>query len=340
MPVTVLAVDPDVWKASATDLRCRLAISEIWENPATRDKYAIALDGGDLEDEYATLMKGPTVESDVKKILQDLVNQRDRSSRVCVVKPYMPQPLEAFIAQEHCDTPVEPVLIAMAASQDAPKVTLLLVGNDTIRPRALHHPYITRSLRHLFREMIAKPFTVKCATDYALLRDDKAFHTLNSRVFEDQIRSIMQQRTGRRYGLMPSLERITPKNVYHYRCADGHCSGEVDVYLYLDLPDCRLVWIGECELREEGNEGVFTNLEKVMKLLRKVEGVRSFEQERCKTQVFVRGYLVTNAEGLAAAALRVANRESLEFVHAKMQIGWTGMAHWQLEDDDIANYTL
>jgi hypothetical protein len=300
----------------------------------------IALDGDGLESEYYDLMTEHSIQPEVKKILQDIINHRSRSHRVRDVTPYLPQPLNTFIAQRRCDTPIEPALIALAASPDAPTVTLLLVGTDTIRRRGLHQPDVRRALRRLFRQEINKALTIKSARSYSLLGDHEALHKLHSRAFEDQNRTIMQQRIGRKYGRMPSLERITPTEIMDYECANGKRSGEVDAYLYLDFSDHRLVWITECELREEGNEGVLTDTAKVRKLIRKIEGVRSFEQGRCGTPVKVRGYLMTNAIGVETAARRVLNRESLDFVHTKMPIGWTGNFGWQLADAEVAAYGL
>lgn len=340
MPATILAVDPDVWRASASDLRCRLAISEIWEDPDSRDKYVIALDGDGLESEYYELMMDHAIQPEVKKILQDIINQRFRCSRVRCVTPYLSAALNTFIIQHQCDTPIEPALIAMAASRDTPAVTLLLVGSDNVRRRGLHQPDVKRSLRSLFKKEVKKAFAVKAATDYSLLRDDKALHKMHSRAFEDQIRAIIQQRIGRKYGRMPYLERITPTEIMDYQCSDGGCSGEVDVYLYLDFPDHQFVWIGECELREEGNEGVYTDTDKVRKLVRKIEGVRNFETGRCRTPVIVKGYLITNANSVETAAQRALASESLTFVHAKMPLGWTGNFNWQLHDTEVERCDL
>ena len=335
MAIQVFAIDPDVWIASATDPRCQVALLDIWTHPKKQNERAVALDDADVETEYVQLLTSSSLDNSLKKILQDIFNQRARSQRVYVVSPHMPAKLHNAITRNHCHTPVEPALIAMAASLDGPGMTLLLVGEDTIRKRGLHKKGVDKILRKFFRDYLHKPFTLQLATQIGLPTKNEIVAGLHTRVFEDQVRGILMQRVYQKYSVMPCFERVTPSQVYHYQDSDGVEAAEIDCYIYLDVNGTRYVWIAECELREEGNEGRPTIEDKVAKLARRVEAAQAFEVKRTNLFVEAKGYLVTNATSLLPLAETIVTDHNLQFVSVTMSKNWTPNMHWILHEQDF-----
>ncbi|MGB3058896.1 MAG: hypothetical protein WBE17_04070 [Anaerolineae bacterium] len=340
MAVQVFAIDPDVWIASATDPRCQVALLDIWTHPKKQNERAVALDGADVEREYIQLLTSSSLDNSLKKILQDIFNQRERNPRVRVISSHMSADLQSVIARHCCYTPVEPALIAMAASPDEPAMTLLLVGEDTIRPRGLHRKGADKIFRRFFRGHLRKSFSLQLATQIGLPTKDEMVAGLHTRVFEDQVRGILMQRAYHKYGIAPFFERKTPSQVYHYRDSEGVEAAEIDCYIYLDVNGTRYVWIAECELREEGNEGQPTTKDKVEKLARRVEAAQAFEVKRTDLFVEAKGYLVTNAKSLLPRAESTVTTHNLQFVSVIMPENWTPDMHWTLPEQDFPSCDL
>lgn len=341
MSTTVYAIDPDVWKTSTNDQRCRLAILDIWEKPENQNSHAIALDGSDLENEYIDMLLSDSINTDLRKILQDIFNQRERNSqRIYVIKPELPPKVQKIINHHNCQTPVEPTLIGMAASPNSPNLTLLLSGSDALRKRGLHQKGVQRDIRRFFRSHLHKSLTVLLASDIGIPKRNELVAGLHSRIFEDQVRSIWQQRIFEKYRSMPCFRQRTPGQVERHQSTDNHRAGEIDGYLFLAMKTGVQVWICECELREEGNEHSLTTEDKVSKLVRKIEGVRAFEQSNRYDFVNVKGFLITNAVAMSQNAQQMAVKNNIQYVYAKMPEGWTENYHWQLRDDYLNRIEL
>lgn len=145
------------------------------------------------------------------------------------------------------------------------------------------------------------------------------------------------------FGVMPSSESVTPHEVENYRDASGREAGDVDGYIFLDQENVRYVWVAECELREEGNEGQPTTCDKVEKLVRKIEAVQNYEMQRTLSdvqEVRVKGYLVTNAESCHESAEKLIEDNGFQFVPLKMPNGWTKNLHWHLRNEDVTPFAL
>lgn len=276
----------------------------------------------------------------MRKVLQDIFNQRERSARIFVIKPDFPLELQKMLHHHRCLTPVEPALIGMAASSTGPNLTLLLTGNEGIRSRGLHQRGVQKDMRRFFRDKLKKSFSVVLATAVGLPNRNEQVMELHTRIFEDQVRSILQQKIFEKYAIMPCFRRRTPGQVERHHDIGDRQAGEVDGYLYLEREAVLEVWICECELREEGNEFSLTIEEKMSKLARKVEGARAFERSSSSRQVNVKGYLITNAVGMSPDAEALAHINNLQFVHTTMPAGWTENIHWQLKATDVQKIDL
>jgi hypothetical protein len=225
----------------------------------------------------------------------------------------------------------------MAAAQDGPVLTLLLVGSDDIRKRGLHKKGIRRDLRRFFREKLCKTFEVMLASDLWPPKKDELVAGLHTKLFECQIFSILQQKIFEKYQIMPRFRRKAPGQVERFLNSDGKQAGEVDGYLFLQKDMLYYFWICECELREEGNETSPTTEEKMSKLARKVEAVKNYEQNCTNGNITVKGYLVTNAQTMSQGAQALAHEHNLQFIHTRMPQGWTENIHWYLKEADVEN---
>lgn len=335
MRTEMYVIDPDVWRTGVDDPRCHVAILDVWEKP----HRLLALDGGEIENEYLDLMLSQDIRDDLRKLLQDIFNQRERSSKIRILIPDYPSELDSKIAQWGCDKPVEPVLIGMAAASANADVKLLLVGEDRVRHRGLHCRDTVHKLRDFFRSRLHKGIEVIPASRIGLPSRDELVFGYERRLFELQIQSLFMQRVHHNLGGMPCFRKPTPGNVENYQDEAGQIAGEIDVYLYLDSPEIRYVWVCECELREAGNEGQPTTNEKIQKLRRKVEAVRAFESTQAKT-VIVKGYLVTNAKHMCAAAEKTANEHGIYFCNVSMPERWTANYRWILSERDIIPFDI
>ena len=335
MAVQVYAIDPDVWKAAGSaDPQCRVAVLDVWANPKKRDQYAVALDGAEVEAEYIELLTSTEFDSDIGKILQDIFNQRERSSRVRVVSPYLTPELKAELVRLQCTTPVEPALIAMAASPSEPRMTLLFVGEDLFRPRGLHRRGVPNRIRSFFHNQFNKSFTVTHARkEIGLSQKKELLHGFQSREFEGQVRLTLMQRIYREFGVMPQF--LPPRQKYVCRAKPEIGEVEFDCYVFLDFGGSRHVWNAECELKVEGNEGHQTTESKVKQAADQLTAIEFFERERTTLPVQARGYLVTNATDMLPEAAQLAQRRGIQHVSVSMPIDWTMNMHWTLQDKDF-----
>lgn len=336
MSISVVAIDPDVWRMAKHDYHCMFAIQKLWNTPS----YALALDNNEVETEYVDLMLAETP-IELKKILQDIFNQRERSGRVRTIESVITPELQAEIVRNQCTDPVEPALIGMAANP-ASSIILWLVGMDGERSRGLHNMHTKVRFRSFFRNILHKGFSVQMASEIALPGRREDIAAYQSRELENQIRAIFMDRIRSKFGVAPQSVRVTPGEVFNYQDSSGRRGGEVDVYLYLQYRNIRYVWIAECELREEGNEGQPTAIEKIDKLKRKVKAVTAFEcaQNNGNTNIHVKGYLVTNASNPHDSTRETIEDWALQFISVIMPKGWATNFHWILRDQDIGDCDL
>jgi hypothetical protein len=330
MRTEVYVVDPDVWKNGMDDPRCHVAILDVWQKP----HRLLALDGGEIEREYLDLMQSQDVRDDLRKLLQDIFNQRERSNKLKNLAPTYSPELQSRIARWGCDKPVEPLLIGMAAASVDANVKLLLVGEDRLRQRGLHSRDTVHKLRDFFRSRLHKRIEVIHASRIGLPRRDELVQGYERLVFEQQVQQLFMQRVYQDFAGMPCFRKPTPSQVENYKDEAGKIAGEIDVYLYLDLPEARYVWVCECELREAGNEGQPTTEEKVLKLRRKVEAARAFEMSQGRTAV-VKGYMITNAHEPLPQANTIIEACELQFCSVTMPKKWETDYRWCLRPDAI-----
>lgn len=335
MRTEVYVVDPDVWKNGMDDPRCHVAILDVWQKP----HRLLALDGGEIEREYLDLMQSQDVRDDLRKLLQDIFNQRERSSKLKILAPVYPSELHSRIAQWGCDKPVEPVLIGMAAASVDANVKLLLVGEDRLRQRGLHSRDTVHRLRDFFRRQLNKGIEVVHASRIGLPSRDELVQGYERLVFEQQVLLLFMQRVYLDLTRMPCFRKPTPGNVQNYKDKAGEIAGEIDVYLYLDLPEARYVWVCECELREVGNEGQPTTEEKVRKLRRKIEAARVFEESQGKV-VVAKGYMITNARELLPQANTIMEDCGFQFCSVSMPRKWATDYRWCLPSEAIERLEL
>lgn len=333
MTAKVYIIDPDVWEGSIDDPRCHVAVKDVWE----RLQGKIALDSGNVAWEYVGLLRSRKLPEDLRKLLKDIFNQLERGDRIMILKPTYPSGLSDKISEWGCTTPVEPELIGMAADVSGAAMKLLLVGNDRLRPRGLHKKDVSKKLRAFFRENLNKGIGVLYASDIKLSDRDERVHAYERRLFEDQIRLLFMARIYNTYKQMPTSRHPTPGDVVNYS-QEGK-AGEIDVYLYVDVEETRYVWICECELREAGNEARITETEKVLKLKRKVEAARVFEQKEVKN-VVVKGYMVTNTTGIHNEAEKIMRENDLQYCQVTMPENWENNCRWNITDSDISQFSL
>lgn len=338
----VLAIDPDVFAAAATDPRC-MHILKVLTDPETSQNYAIAFDGKDVELEYVDLVFSADVHPDVKKYLQRCINERERSDRVQVVRPFsdaeLDDELESVLARRKCAEPVEPSLIRVAAG-DIYNTVIVLVGHNNLRPRGLHVERTRRLMRAFFREKLQRGFKVILASDFGFrgvrLRND-AIAALNSRIFEYEIAEILLQRICIEYEMPPqNVQRLVSRE-YSYIAADGKRKyGEADFLFSLDIQGVRRIWIGECKLTNEGNEAQPIPRGKLEQLVRHVEAIRQENESRYAGQKLeIRSYLLTNARSLHSAAVPYASEHRIEFISVKLRPGWSTNQKWKIHRRDV-----
>lgn len=335
MPTEVFVIDPDVWKGSIDDPRCHVAVRAVWDRP----QRMLALDDGQMEMEYLELLLWRDFPDDLRKLLQEIFNQRERSSRIMTLDPDYPFELDTRLPQWGCDTPIEPVLIGMAAASVGAPIKLILVGEDMLRRRGLHQRETAATLRSFFRDKLRKGIDVVYASRIDLPGREERALGYERRVFEDQTRSLFMQRIYEQFTQMPCSRQPTPREVEEYTGTSGFKAGEVDVYLYIDLPEARYVWVCECELREVGNEGQPTTKKKALGLQRKVEAVRAFESS-CGKRTVVKGYLVTNATQIRSEARQVTVDCGFHYCKVTMPNKWSTDYRWRLTSSNIADFGL
>lgn len=335
MPAEMFVIDPDVWKGSIDDPRCQVAVRYVWDKPQRQ----IALDGGQMEEEYLELLRRHDCPDHLRKLLQEIFNQSERSPRIKRLNPEYPFGLDTELPHWMCDTPIEPVLIGMAAANVGAPVKLLLVGEDRLRRRGLHQREAALRLRRFFRDKLHKGFIVQYASSVRFPQRDEHSHGLERRVFEDQTRLLFINRVHKKFALMPGNRQPTPSEVEEYTDASGDKAGEVDVYLCVDTPEARHIWVCECELREMGNEGQPTTKEKVQKLGRKVDAIKAFESS-CGKRTNVKGYLVTNATQMHPAAHQLLEDCDLRYCQVTMPKRWSTDYRWRLTDDNISPFEI
>jgi len=108
---------------------------------------------------------------------------------------------------------------------------------------------------------------------------------------------------------------------------------DIDLYGYEQNEHTLTVWVGECKLREEGNERsklLTTDDFKQLPIRKKV--VEEYENNRSDldSQVIKFRYLViSNAEDFRDDLTRnKAKEDKIEFWHAKLSSGWATNQHW------------
>jgi hypothetical protein len=334
MTTEVYIVDPDVWRGSADDPRCCVAVLDVWQRP---DKQ-LALDGDQIEREYIELLGLRSLPTALRKLLQEIFNNRERSPKIRLLSPISLPLLESTIRQLDCNTPIEPELIRVAAATTSAATKLLLVGDDRFRRRGLHQRNVAKNLRTFFRSTLHKGFGVVYAKEIGLPSRNEHVQGLEGRIFEDQVRSVLMQKIYRQFGQMPHVRQPTPSEVYRK-------AGEVDVYLYADVRGKRYVWVCECQLREAGNENKPVSSRKVLKLQEKVQAIKVFEDFEVGktsgiTSVIVRGYMVTNAHAFQSQASRIIEEHELHFCRVRMPKDWETNYRWRLSEDDISDLEL
>lgn len=340
MSETVYAIDPDVFIASMDNRPCAHLLWEILFNPDREEKAILALDQDKVEEEYIALLTSSKIGKELKDLLDDIFNKRDRSPLVQTVSAHLVEELDELRKKQGCDTPVEPSLIGMAASPDGPNLTILIIGNSNLRQRRIAEKSVQKTLRNFMRRKLNKNFDIKTSLDVGLRHDARTVAELHSRVFEEQIFTILQQRIYDIYRKMPQFHRVTPDEAYNYKISDRKKAGEIDKYLYIETEEEKFVWICECELREEWNELSPTKEKKMQKLINKLRGVTLFEQGQCTKRLVIQGYFATNALEMMSGASTLADEHSVKRIRATMPTGWTENTHWFLRDSDVEKFDV
>lgn len=321
-------IDPDVFSESFYDSRCQVSLLQISTDITLHQFYRDA--DTVLEKEYRSIFneryrdyaEHPAIGL-LKQILFEDGDPETIISGQCMVHH------RDRLAELGCTTPVEPEMIGMLTHARELGLVFVLVGMNTsrTRPRGFHSAEIFRCVGKMFPWLeVAWAGRPRIDIPLAKYRDDDVSNE-KSKEFEPKSSLWLQD-------FDTDLRCITPPT-------KKEMGGEqIDVYGYREKSEKKVVVVGECKLRREGNEATKPiECSEVQQLRRKLIAARKYEaSRRCKnfadgTPCQFEGLLISNATDLDDSAKELIDSENdfrIRFLSVKLPKGWETEEEWRI----------
>lgn len=295
----IWAIDPIVFELAASELRCAVVLEHIAEN-IEKAEYRIAIDGNGLLEKYLDIFErylndpSPNVQP-IVRILAPIIKGTGGSFSVTISTPILEELKDVYdnlIDFFNCrDNIVESQLLAIAFNSRKEGVATILLPEEEllaknhIRSTGFYTPSGSREItKALSRQKgISQKdcwFSLKGVDDFVKVGQfeetvESPAH-MHSEKFEmkviDKLRSELNC-------FSPVLVPYDVKEM----------AGQVDVYIESE----DVIWVGECKLRDRGNEENRLNGKEMGKICRVIEATI-----RSKKPPKIYGYLISNASGV------------------------------------------
>lgn len=281
-------IDPDVFEASLTNPECQATLEQIRLRLTTKQqKFVIDQSHEEIIwEEYFNFWKKYRRGNSNHPAIQILTHLFASKKNTCRTSSDR-KPWNRVIGRYHCKHPVEPQLIAMAASIAVDSPILLLCGDPAkLRDRVLHNTSVCRSIRADGWVW----FDVEYASNKGAgspRRAKSGMADLLSDKFESKVALALNDIESVRYVLPPDEDKY---------------GEEIDVWGQKQSSGGKFVFVvGECKLEEEGS------LKKVGKdtirqVNRKAKAVEQHWRMKGYDNFQVHRYIISNAPDLTDAA--------------------------------------
>lgn len=310
-------IDPDVLTSAQNHPACQMSLLSILNQLRA---HQFAVDNNEIKREYLTFWKayrntdhpGITI---LRQIFDDLSGL---SVEVSSDVAEFSDRLAALGVRE----PVEPSLLAIVARTEVNSPVLLLTGSTAaIRKRQLHDAAICRIARNRWCQWLDVRYAGD--TDFQIPSPVRERHAdLDSALFEKSAALALQE-------IDSSLRfRQSPPK--------GTFGEEIDVFGEKKVKGRWTIVIGECKLREEGNESKQIGTEVVDQVDRKARKVEAYYRAKRKVDNFrIERHIVTNAVGVEPDAKAKASALTkigypVYFWQAKLERGWSRKKNWRI----------
>lgn len=322
-------IDPDVFDAAGLDFRCMGTLAKIVE---TQNQCRFVIDGGAIEEEYLTRFERLIAQNQNEgldetsgrylafKLLQTILG--GEADCYEIESSYSPD-LENKFQALGCDTPVEPELLAILSRSQQLGVTMLFPGPGITDSKVRHRGiYDSRIRRQIWKEW---PWLEVCYANETSIQfsfESTSSHP-KSKEFESQCAIYLQTEWSRSRFVTPP----TPEGE------------QLDVYGYIEDEDRRVIIVGECKLREEGNEGKLIEAREVKQLYRKICAVRRHEKKHSDSSFEIRGYIISNADGLAEDAQMRARDFGIQYLKVLLTTRWSRQGEWSIRSIEERSFS-
>jgi hypothetical protein len=313
-----LVIDPDVFASARSHVNCQSVLLSI---VGQLRAHQFAVDNDVIKREYLALSKANR-DSDHPStvILRQIL---DDSSELRVETSSDVNEFAGSLAALHITEPVEPHLLAMIARTEANAPVLLLPG-ATIAPRSrqLHDAAVCRTIRKRwcdwldvrYASQVEPLFPPPVRVNHAYLDSDR---------FELLVGYKLQEADSPLHCSQPPARR--------------EFGEQIDVYGTKTVDGMWVIVVGECKLREEGNESRPIDAEAIEQVDRKARKVEAHFRRRRKVDNFrVERYIITNATDVESNTKTEANilinaGHPVTFWHAQLEKGWSRKKDWLIE---------
>lgn len=337
--MAILALDPDLFLAAMENDSCEYLLKDIAKK-MQNGAYRLALDSDTVEAEFMKLydqfagrvggnaqaimqIYGPIVKGFRKTVAVDLASDPIHDQISTSTKT-----LEEFLADNHCQEPVEPELVRMAyrgRKNKLDSVVIVLVGDDIhcsdihLRSRELSKAMVRVKLERVGIRIQSVTNLVPPIRDVLFKPDVEPSH-YHSQNFERAVCIKMHNMFDGQIVDSTPLQQLGLGK-----------QEDIDVYLVKRTENAHKVWIGECRLYKEGNEGEWIEHKKVQQLHERLPKVKNYEESQpdFSGKVEVCGFLISNANLMEKEnwlwLVDEMNAHSIQvyFYQAVLEKGWS-----------------
>ena len=305
-------IDPDVFEASLTNELCSNALERIKTKIRSNSFATDKKDEQTIWSEYVKIYskyKNSHEEHPAVQILGQIINMPASYHLVSSAR----KPYNKIIGQFNCNAPVEPDLLALAANCAVNSPTLLLCGEPVkIRERELHKPEVCRKIRNTYWSWLD--------VDYAS----------NKNAGTKRVLPEMANELSNPFELSVALflNEIEENINYHLPPPEDKYGGQIDLWGLGKSVEGKIITIvGECKLRNAGNENKDISLGEVEQVVERAETVKERYKELRRDNFEVRIYIVSNANSMTPAAIEKAKtvtKSGFQIKHwkADLEDGW------------------
>jgi len=236
---------------------------------------------------------------------------------------------QAAIDALGCIEAVEPHLLAVVARSEMLSPILVLPGAGAAMPRkrGLHDPAILRKAKKCWPWLDVRD---ACETQISLQPPVREQHAKKgSGAFESLAALALQDQD-------PQLRCKQPPPIKKY-------GREIDVFGEKKVDGVWVIVVGECKLREEGNEAASIEYDDIKQVDEQAQAVEKYYRTVRKVNNFrVERYIISNADNFDSAAKRKAqdlarNGHPVQFWQAKLTSGWSRRERWRIKSLALLN---